>query len=158
MNKEQLRAYAEHIYREALPPSHPSMESIMLGNGHPDEGPCVVCGHVFDAHAEGCVFDKTAHLDGLRKAWAKLKPWVKNLVDSLDRTDVKRDDGVKASKVVRDVMDAIDVALAASAEKARCVCCDNPAREGKLTCAEHDSQEEASWDEHRQNYGKHSRW
>jgi hypothetical protein len=38
--------------------THPTMESIMIGNGHPDEGPCVVCGHVFDAHAEGCVFDK----------------------------------------------------------------------------------------------------
>jgi len=39
-----------------------------------------------------------------------------------------------------------------------CTCCDSPAREGKLTCAEHDSQEEAAWDEYRQNYGKRSRW
>ena len=83
----------------------------MLGNGHPDEGPCVVCGHVFDAHVEGCVFDKTAHLDGLRETWAELKPWVKNLADALDRTDIKRDDGVKASKVIRDLMDAIGAAL-----------------------------------------------
>lgn len=42
--------------------SHPApdMDSIMKDNGHPDEGPCVVCGAIFDTHAEGCVFDKPA--------------------------------------------------------------------------------------------------
>jgi hypothetical protein len=33
------------------------MQAIMSGNGHPDEGPCVVCGQIFDLHAEGCVFE-----------------------------------------------------------------------------------------------------
>jgi hypothetical protein len=33
------------------------MQAIMADNGHPNEGPCVVCGHVFDTHRDGCVFD-----------------------------------------------------------------------------------------------------
>jgi hypothetical protein len=51
---------------EARPaPAAPDMRAIIAGDGHPDEGPCVVCGAVFDTHEDGCVFAKAAAPDAL---------------------------------------------------------------------------------------------
>jgi hypothetical protein len=54
---EMAKAIAK-LNAEAEDAATPSgMQAIMAAHGHPGERPCVVCGHVFDAHNPGCVFD-----------------------------------------------------------------------------------------------------
>jgi hypothetical protein len=65
-----IKTLREELAKARPAPAAPDMQAIIAGDGHPDEGPCVVCGHVFDAHNEGCVFAKAP--GGLREAFIKL--------------------------------------------------------------------------------------
>jgi hypothetical protein len=70
ISTEKLRALLADYAKGK--PEAADMKAIMAGNGHPDEGPCVVCGHVFDAHEPDCVFE-AAETTELRERVAQLE-------------------------------------------------------------------------------------